>query len=153
MTCDLTERMLAARSDVVISPRSSTSLPTTSAVMTSGYSLVSSTAIAIWARFLIRLLREPDPLDHLQPDLGGQRRNLVEPVLDRIGPHAVGDLGELRQILRDLFRRDLRGRHQRRLRAAERRVGNALQLGVGIDRRARKRDRRGQPPPHGRDHT
>ena len=97
--------------------------------------------------------REPDALDHLQPDLGGQRRNLVEPVLDRIGPHAVGDLGELRQILRDLFGRDLRGRDQRRLRATERGVGNALQLCVGIDRRARQRNRRGQPPPKGRDHT
>ena len=97
--------------------------------------------------------REPDPLDDLQPDLGGQRRNLIEPVLDRIGPHAVGDLGELRQILRDLFRRDLRGRYQGCLRAAERRIGNALQLGIGIDRGARKRNRRGKPPPKGRDHT
>jgi len=82
-----------------------------------------------------------------------QQAALVEAVLDRIGPHAVGDLGELRQILRDLFRRDLRGRDQGCLRAPERGVGNALQLCVGINRRARKRNRRGQPPPKGRDHT
>ena len=97
--------------------------------------------------------REPDALDHLQPDLGGECGDLVEPVLDRIGADAVGDLGELRQILRDLFGVNMRGRNQRRLRVAERRIGHALQLGVGIDRGARKRDRRGEPPPHGCDHA
>ena len=92
---------------------------------------------------------EPDALHHLEPGLGGQRRHLVEAVLDRIGPHAVGDLGELRQILRDLLGRNMRGRVKRRLRAAERRVGHAEQLRLGVDRRARQRDRRRQPPPHG----
>ena len=36
----------------------------------------------------------------------------------------------------------------RRLIVPERRVGNALQLRRAIDRRARQRHRRGQPPPH-----
>ena len=53
----------------------------------------------------------------------------------------------------DLFGRDVGGPDQRRLGAAERRIGDALQLGVGVDRRARQRDRRGQPPPHRGDHT
>ena len=55
--------------------------------------------------------------------------------------------------LRDLIRLDMRGQRERRLRVAKRRVGNALQLGVGVDRRAHECDRRGQPPPDGRDHT
>ena len=90
---------------------------------------------------------EPNPLNDLQPHLGGERWNLIETVLDRIGTHAVGYFGELRHILGDLFRTDLRGRHQRRLVVAERRVGYALQLGVGVDRRARQIDGRGKPPP------
>ena len=53
-----------------------------------------------------RLLPSQMPCNHLQPDLGGLRRNLIEPVLDRIGADAVGDSGELRQVLRDLFRLD-----------------------------------------------
>ena len=82
-----------------------------------------------------------------RPDLGGQLRHLVEPVFDRIGADAVRDLGELRQILGYLLRRDVGGCDERRLRATERRVGHAQELGVGIDRRARQGDRSGHPPP------
>ena len=96
---------------------------------------------------------EPDALNNLQSDLGGERRNLIQAIFDRIGAHAVGDFGELRHILRDLFRIDVGGWNQRRLRVAKRRIGDALQFGVGIDRGARKRDRGGKPPPRGRDHA
>ena len=96
---------------------------------------------------------EPDTLDYLQPDLGGFARDLVEPVLDRIGADAIGDLGEIGEVLSDLFGRDVGARHQRRLGVAEWRIGDAQQLGVGVDRRARQRDRRGQPPPHRGDQT
>jgi hypothetical protein len=54
----------------------------------------------------------------------------------------------LLQILGNLLRWDLRGRHQRRLGVAERRVGDAQQLGGGVDRRTCQRDRDGQPPPY-----
>src|SRR5450756_1822185 len=42
---------------------------------------------------------------------------------------------------------------ERALQATKRRVRHALQLGVRIDRGARERDWRGQPPPHGSDRT
>ncbi len=96
---------------------------------------------------------EPDPLDDFQSHFGGQRWNLIEAVFDRIGAHAIGYFGELRQILRDLFRCDMSSQHERRLGVAERRIGHAQQLGVGIDRRARQIDRGGQPPPDGSDRT
>ena len=108
--------MVAARSAVVISPRSSTSLPTTTAVMMSGYCLVSRTAVAICARFFSRLLPSQMPWMTFSPDLGRDPRHLVEAVLDRIGAHAVGDLGELREILLDLVGRDVVSGDQRRLR-------------------------------------
>jgi hypothetical protein len=41
----------------------------------------------------------------------------------------------------------LRRRDERRLDIAKRRIGHALQLCSRIDRRARQRDRRGEPPP------
>ncbi len=96
---------------------------------------------------------EPYPLDDFQSHLCGETGNLIEAVFDRIGAHAIGYFSELRQILGDLFRSDMRSRQQRRLGITERRVGHAQQFGVGIDRRARQRDRRGQPPPHGSNRT
>jgi hypothetical protein len=42
---------------------------------------------------------EPYPLNDFQAHLRGQRRHLVEPIFDRIGAHAIGNLGKLRQIL------------------------------------------------------
>ncbi len=96
---------------------------------------------------------EPDPEDDFQPDFCGECRNLIEAVFQRIGAHTIGYFGKLRQILGNLFRGDLRGRHQRRLGVTERRIGHAQQLGAGIDRRPRQIDRRGQPPPHGSNRT
>ena len=46
----------------------------------------------------------------------------------------------------------MRRRIERCLRAAERRVRDAFQFGVGFDRRSFERDRRGDPPPHTEDH-
>ena len=61
--------MMAARSVVVISPRSSTSLPTTSEVMTPGYSLASRTAVEICAAFFSRLLPSQMPCITFSPAL------------------------------------------------------------------------------------
>src|ERR1700759_4391521 len=99
-------------------------------------------------RVLLAIAAQPDSLDDLQTYLGSKFRHLIQTDVDRIGADAVGYFGELGQILRDLLRRNMRRGRERRLLAAERRVGDALELGVGIDRRARKRDRRGKPPPH-----
>ena len=68
----------------------------------------------------------------------------------RIGAHTVGDLDELRQVLLDLLGRHARCGVERRLVAAKRGVGDAQEFGVRIDRRVQQRDRRGKPPPHGR---
>ena len=73
-----------------------------------------------------------------RPDFGGERRHLIEAVFDRIGAHAIGYFGKLRQILGDLLRGDMGGQHQWRLAVAERRIGHAQQFGVGIDRRPRQ---------------
>ena len=91
---------------------------------------------------------DPDAEQNLQSDPGRKLGHLVEPVVDGIGADAFGDLGQFGQILRDLLRTDDQRRIMRRLIVAERRVGNALQLRRAIDRRARQRHRRGQPPPH-----
>ncbi len=91
---------------------------------------------------------DPDAEQHLQSDLRRQFGHLVEPVVDRIGADAFGDFGKFAQILRDLFRTDDQRRIMRGLLAAERRIGNAFQLRRAIDRRARQRHRRGEPPPH-----
>src|SRR5262249_62259897 len=72
---------------------------------------------------------------------------------DRVGTDGVGYLGKVDQILLDLIGFDMGARDQRGLCPAERRVGHALKLGVGIDRSAREPDRRGKPPPHGRNHS
>ena len=96
---------------------------------------------------------DPDAEQHLQSDPGRKLGHLVEPVVDGIGADTFGDLGQLRQILRDLLRTDDQRRIMRRLIAPERRVGNALQLRRIIDRRARQRHRRGQPPPHRGNHA
>jgi hypothetical protein len=50
----------------------------------------------------IRLVGQPQALQHLHPVTSGDFRDLVEPVIDRVGPYAIGDLLELGQILVDL---------------------------------------------------
>jgi len=69
LTWDFTERMVATRSVVVISPRNSTSLPTTTLVMTPGYRLVSPTTVAIWFRFFSRSLPSQIPWITFSPTL------------------------------------------------------------------------------------
>ena len=96
---------------------------------------------------------EPDALDDLQAYFCGLRRHLIEAVLDRVGAHAVGYFGELREILGDLLGRDMGGPQQRRLRVAEWRVGHAIQFRPRIDQRKCQGDRRGQPPPDGGNHA
>ncbi len=91
---------------------------------------------------------DPDSEQNLQSDPGSKLGHLVQAVVDGIGADAFGYLGKLAQILRDLLRTDDECLVMRRLIVAERRVGNALQLRHGIDRRARQRHRCGQPPPH-----
>ena len=54
----------------------------------------------------IRPVRQPQALQHLHAVTFGDFRDLVEPVIDRVGPYAVGDLLELGQILVDLPRID-----------------------------------------------
>ena len=68
--------------------------------MTPGYSLVRPHRGRDLREVLQPVAAEPDALDDLQADLGGKRRHLIEAVFDRIGADAIGDLGELRQILR-----------------------------------------------------
>jgi hypothetical protein len=102
--------MVSRRSPTVISPRSSTSLPT----------IIADTKLG----------------------------HLVEAVVDGIGADAFRYLGQFGQILRNLLRTDDQRRIMRRLIAPERRIGDALQLRGVIDRRARQRHRRGEPPPH-----
>ena len=73
--------------------------------------------------------------------------HLVEPEVDRIGADAIGDPGQPRQIVVDVLRRDARCVVERVLCAAERRIGNALQLVRSADFERRHRDRAAQPPP------
>ena len=109
-TWDLTERMVATRSAVVISPRNNTSLPTTTDVMTPGNSLTRRTTVEIWARFLSRSLPSQIPWMTFRPDFGRELGHLIQAIVDRVGPHTVGNLGELIEILGDLFRSDMGGR-------------------------------------------
>ncbi|CEG08012.1 hypothetical protein BN961_01420 [Afipia felis] len=90
---------------------------------------------------------EPDALNDLQPDFRRLARHLVEAAVHRIGADAIGDLGELGKILRDLLNRHVQRRIERALRATERRVGHAFQLLRGIERRARARHRLAEPDP------
>ena len=90
---------------------------------------------------------EPNSLNDFQARPCRELGNLIEAVFNRIGAHAIGDFGELFEITGDLLGSYMCGRRQRALGTAKRRIRYAHQLGVGIDRRARQHDRRGQPPP------
>ena len=91
---------------------------------------------------------KPDALHDLEPGLGRQRRDLILTVVDRIGSHAGGNTGQLGEVFGHLLRADAHRRIKRRLQPAIRRVGDAVEPGCGIDRRARQIDRLGYPPPH-----
>ncbi len=95
----------------------------------------------------VGMARHPKPEQHFQAmplrDLG----NLVEAEIDRIGANAIGHLRQLRQVLLDLRGLDFGREIERRLRAAERRIGDAIELLAGSERRRRHRHRRTEPPP------
>ena len=104
VTCDLTERMLAARSDGRHLAAQQHLVADHDRGDDAGIFLGQAHHRRDLREVLQPVAAEPDPLNDLQPDLGGECRNLIEAVVDRIGAHAVGYLGELRQILGDLFR-------------------------------------------------
>ena len=109
-----TSRRIAATSPPDNSPRSSTSLPTTTDWITSGCVLASATTDSICWRFFSGLLDSHKPLDHLHAaDAPGDVRHLFEPMLDGIGADAIGQRLQPDQIVLDL-----RGRRYRCPRAA-----------------------------------
>src|SRR5262245_35676188 len=79
----------------------------------------------------------------------GDIRNLVEAVVNGIGPHAIGDRLELSEVFIDLARIDGHVRSERVLPAPERGIGDAVQLFAGSKRRLRHFDRRSEPGPAG----
>jgi hypothetical protein len=106
-----------------------------------GWALAS--AIAVLSRFV----SDPDAEQNFQSDLGGKFGHLVQSVVDGVGADTLGNLGEVGEVFLDLLRADDQLLVQGRLVAAERCIGHAIELGCGIDRRARQRHRDGQPPP------
>ena len=95
----------------------------------------------------VRRARQPQPLHHLHAVALGDLGDLVEPVVDRIGADAIGDLLELGQVLVDLPGLDRNIRAERVLVAAERRVGDAMELPARRQRRLRHFDRGAEPAP------
>ena len=102
-----TLRMVAARSCAVISPRSSTSLPTMSARITSGYCLASRIAVSISTLFFAALPDSQMPCMTFKPCRLAISGDAVEPEFDRIGAHAIGDLRKPGEIVVDLLGRNL----------------------------------------------
>ena len=135
------------RSGADISPRSSTSLPTTTPVMTSGYCLASAIAGRDLPAGLLGIVGDPNPLQHLESMPPGAGEDVVEAVGNRIGAYAAGVFGQQRQILFDLPGLGAGPLHQRALPAAERRIGYAIKLLPGRKRGRRQLDRRAEPPP------
>ena len=126
--CALTSRMVRASSGADISPRSSTSLPTMTASITSGNRLASSIVAVDLPAVELRQAREPQPVQHLHAVALGDLRNLVEPVIDRIGADAIGQRLELGEVLVDLPGLDMGAGPERVLVAPERRIGHAVEL-------------------------
>ena len=143
--------MVRTRSAADISPRSSTSLPTITASITSGYLLASAMVISICRRLRSGRLDSHRPCKTFMPVTLGDLRNLVEPVVDRIGTDAIGQLLELGQILVDLpwLDREWRGRADSGRRGTAHRTGSRAcrpaQMGL------RHFDRRAEPTPDGDD--
>ena len=71
------------------------------------------------------------PCNTLRPCLAAIGGHLLEPLIDDIDAHAVGQPGQLVQILLDLGGRDDGFRVERRLRPAERGIGQAIKLFTG----------------------
>src|SRR5262249_38595920 len=78
------------------------------------------------------------------------RWNLVKAVVDRVGPNAVSDLLELGEILVDLAGIDRNVRTERVLFSPKGRIGDAVKLLAGAERRLRHFDHHAEPRP-GRD--
>jgi len=87
---------------------------------------------------------------NLKPTLDGERLEPDRGRFDRIGAKAIGIFWQAAPDPGRLFRGDVGWSSPagRSAHFTERRIGHAQQFGVGIDRRARQRDRRWQPPPH-----
>src|SRR6478736_9141252 len=96
---------------------------------------------------LERTARQPQPLHHFQAMPGGNPGNLVQPEIDRVRAYAVRDLSQARKIILDLRHRNDDGRVERRLAAAERRVGNAIELFSAAVLRWRQKHRSPKPGP------
>ncbi len=107
--------------------------------------------MAIWQPVLRRVVGQPYALQDLQAVALGDRGDLIEAVLDRIGADAIGVARQQSQIFVDLARLDMGALHQRILAVAKRRVGDAVKLAAGGERGRRQLHRRAEPPPHDTD--
>ena len=98
-----------------------------------------------------RIAGNPHAMQHLQSVPPCALQHIGAPIVHRIGPNAVGVLGQQRQILFDLPRLNAGSLHQRILAVAKWRIGQAVRL---PDRRRRRRDlnRCAEPPPNSADH-
>ena len=99
----------------------------------------------------VGVARHPQPQHHLEAMPLRDFGNLVETEIDRIGANAIGHLRQLGEILFDLGGLDFGREIERRLRAAERRIRNAIELLTAGKRRRRHRHRGAEPPPCGDD--
>ena len=95
--------------------------------------------------------RQPQAVQDFQPVALRDLRDPVEPVIDRIGADAAGQLLELGEILVDLPGLDMGSRPERILVAAERRIGQAVELAARSEQVLRHFDRRAEPAPDGDD--
>ena len=91
------------------------------------------------ARFLSGLARQPEPCMTFRPWRAAIAGDLVLAELDRIGAHAVGDLGEARQSSSICAGEICVAGSSGVWRAAERRIGQAIKLFAGRQRRVRHR--------------
>src|SRR5262249_17078297 len=96
---------------------------------------------------LVRVAAQPQAVQNFQTMPARDLRHLIETVLDRIRPNAIGDLLKPRQILVDLPRLDVGAGFEGALAGADRRVRDAVELLACRERRVRHFDRGAQPPP------
>ena len=102
---------------------------------------------------LFGVTRQPEPLHDLETVARSDPGDLVQPVVDRIGPHAVGQPRQLRQILLDLGGGNSGCGVERALAAPERGIGQAVELFTGSERGLRHRHSGTEPgPDRGYDH-
>ena len=94
--------MVRASSGADISPRSSTSLPTIDRLDHVGKLLGERDPGLDLLAGQVGQARQPQALHDLQAVALGDLRNLVEPVVGRIGADAIGELLELGEVFLDL---------------------------------------------------